>query len=495
MNKIAALALAFAWVTGTALFAAGEGEGGAAATAASAAAVVVPGELAVYASPAEFTSATGRTLPAYTEAPVLAEMVAAGELPPVAERLPDEPVVIDPLNEIGTYGGDYRSPSLSPTHNQDAMFGRLQNLLTLTPDRTTTIPNFARSWEVSDDNMTTTLHLRPGLRWSDGDPLDADDFMFWYEDFLTNEELVTRPNVAWRPGGEVMQVTRIDDYTVQYSFAVPYPVVVDKFAFSPYSRNSNTLPLLPRHYMERFHIDYNDKAAEQASEAGFDTWWQWFMSVVGPDEQGRLDTDYPEIKPWRLGNIDDYGNRYYIRNPYYFKVDSQGQQLPYLDRQVTINSGNMDVVTLKAIAGEFDVATFSLTLDNYPLYKEGEQAGDYRTLIWGLPRNEVAYGFNQTYAADPVLARHFPRPALPPGDVAGDQPRRDQHRGRAGTGDPAPGHRSDQARGPVHRGLDGRALRRVRPRQGQRACWTRWACSGTPTARSGCGPTASRWSS
>ena len=407
MNKVAALALAFAWVTGTALFAAGEGEGGGAATAASAAAVVVSGELAIYASPAEFTSATGRTLPAYTEAPVLAEMVAAGELPPVAERLPDEPVVIDPLNAIGTYGGDYRSPSLSPTHNQDAMFARLQNLLTLTPDRTTTIPNFARSWEVSDDNLTTTLHLRKGLRWSDGDPLDADDFMFWYEDFLTNEELVTRPNVAWRPGGEVMQVTRIDDYTVQYSFAVPYPVVVDKFAFSPYSRNSNTLPLLPSHYMEQFHIDYNDKAAEQAKEAGFDTWWQWFMSVVGPDEQGRLDTDYPEIKPWRLGNIDDYGNRYYVRNPYYFKVDTQGQQLPYLDRQVTINSGNMDVVTLKAIAGEFDVATFSLTLDNYPLYKEGEAAGDYRTLIWGLPRNEVAYGFNQTYAADPVLRDIF----------------------------------------------------------------------------------------
>ena len=165
--------------------------------------------------------------------------------------------------------------------------------------------------------------------------------MFWYEDFLTNKELVARPNVAWRPGGEVMQVTRIDDYTVQYSFAVPYPVVVDKFAFSPYSRNSNTLPLLPRHYMEKFHVDYNAKAAEQAKEAGFDTWWQQFMDVV--------------------------------------------------------NSGNMDVVTLKAIAGEFDVATFSLTLDNYPLYKEGEEAGDYRTLIWGLPRNEVAYGFNQSY--------------------------------------------------------------------------------------------------
>ena len=155
MNKVAALALAFAGVTGTALFAAGEGEGGAAATAASAAAVVVPGELAIYASPAEFTSATGRTLPAYTEAPVLAEMVAAGELPPVAERLPDEPVVIDPLHEIGTYGGDYRSPALSPTSNHDAMFARLQNLLTLTPDRTTTIPNVARGWEVSDDNMCT----------------------------------------------------------------------------------------------------------------------------------------------------------------------------------------------------------------------------------------------------------------------------------------------------------------------------------------------------
>ena len=152
MTKVAALALAFACVAGTALFTGGEEEATGAATAASTAAVVVPGELVVWASPAEFTSATGATLPAYTEAPVLAEMVAAGELPPVLERLPDEPVVIDPKNEIGTYGGDYRSPALSPTSNHDAMFARLQNLLTLTPDRTTTIANVVRSWEVSDDN-------------------------------------------------------------------------------------------------------------------------------------------------------------------------------------------------------------------------------------------------------------------------------------------------------------------------------------------------------
>ena len=389
------------------LFASGTSDSSA-TTSSSAGAVVYPGKLEIWASPAEFETATGMKLPAFSESPDLAKLVAEGELPPLAERLPDEPVVIDPLNEIGTYGGDIRTSGLSPTRGgEDAMFGRLQNFLTLTPDRTKLIPNFVRDWTISDDYKSTTLHLRKGLKWSDGASVTADDFLFWYEDFLMNKDLTPRPGVAWRPGGEVMKVTKVDDFTVRYSFAVPYPTVANKFSFSPYSRGTGNFPILPQHYLKQFHISYNAKAPELAAEAGFDNWFQMFQdNHVGGDEMGRRDTDMPELKPWRLASLDDYGNRYYDRNAFYWKVDTQGQQLPYTDRQVVINAGNMDVVTLKAIAGEFDVVTFSITLDNYPLYKEGEAAGDYTTLLWDLPRNEVAYGFNQTYG-DAVLADIF----------------------------------------------------------------------------------------
>lgn len=203
-----------------------------------------------------------------------------------------------------------------------------------------------------------------------------------------------------------MKVTKIDDYTVRYDFAVPYPVVVEKFAFSPYSRNANTFPVLPKHHLKQFHIKYNSDAEKLAAEQGFDSWWQMFNDHVQGDEQARQDTEFPALGPWVFDHADDYGNRYYERNPYYWKVDTQGQQLPYVNRQVSINCGSMDVVNMKAIGGEFSYATFSLTLDNYTLYKENEEAGGYTTMLWGLPRNEMAYGFNQTYG-DPVLREIF----------------------------------------------------------------------------------------
>jgi peptide/nickel transport system substrate-binding protein len=384
-----------------------ESAGTAGTTATSMEGVVVPGELAIYSSPADFSRETGSELPAYGESPDLAALVAAGDLPPVEDRLPAEPVVIDPKVEIGTYGGDFRTSAITPTTAAaDAMFDRLQNLLTLTPDRTAVIPNIVKGWEVSSDKKATTIYLREGLKWSDGVPLTADDFLFWYEDFLLNKELTPRPNVAWRPGGEVMKVTKVDDYTVTYEFAVPYPAVVEKFGFSPYSRNANTFPVLPKHHLEQFHIKYNKDAEADAKEAGFDSWWQMFNDHVQGDEQGRRDTEFPALGPWVFNRVDTYGNRYYERNPYYWKVDTQGQQLPYVDRQVSINCGSMDVVNIKALAGEFSYATFSLTLDNYTLYKESEQAGDYQTMLWGMPRNEMAYGFNLTYG-DPVLREIF----------------------------------------------------------------------------------------
>jgi peptide/nickel transport system substrate-binding protein len=286
------------------------------------------------------------------------------------------------------------------------MMSRLENLLTVSADLTTVIPNIIEDWELSDDFKSTTIFLREGMKWSDGAPLTADDFLFWYEDYVTNTDLVARPNVAWRPGGEVMTVTKINDYTVRYDFAVPYPAVVEKFAFGPLARNVNTFVVLPKHHLQSLHIRYNENADAEAKEAGFDSWWQRFNDVVTGDEQARQDTEFPNLGPWTFKSTDAQGIRYYERNPYYFKVDTLGRQLPLLDRQIS-TPGSMEVINLQAISGDLSIATFSLTLDNYTVYKENEQASDYVTYLWGLPRNEMAYGFNQTYTADPVLREVF----------------------------------------------------------------------------------------
>lgn len=388
-------------------FARGEKES-ATATGAAGMAVVKKGEAIIYATRSEFEKVTGKKLPAYTEAPVLADMVKAGKLPSVDQRVPNEPIVIDPLDEMGVYGGELVSPAVGPGAREDFLFSTVQNILTVSPDRTEVQANIAKGWELSADYKTMTVFLREGMKWHDGQPFTSEDFIFWYEDFLLNKQLMPIMNKAWAPGGEVMKVTAKDDYTVQFEFVVPYPAVIYKFSFGPYARSPGNLPFAPKHFLKNFHIKYNPKAAEEAKKAGHDEWYKWFGEQYLYDYDDRTIVGFPVLSAWALAREDQYGNRYYDRNPYYWKVDTAGRQLPYTDRQVSPLIENKEVAGMKAIGGEFSMASFNLTLDNYTLYKENEKAGGYRTLLWeSMKGSDMLVGFNLTYKEDLVLAEIF----------------------------------------------------------------------------------------
>ena len=158
---------------------------------------------------------------------MLAEMVAAGQLPPLEERLPEEPKVLEPRDEIGRYGGTIRFVSTGANvfnANPTYTLSGFEGMFHYAPDYTTIEPNLATDWEYSEDGTTFTIHLRRGVKWSDGAPFTAADIKFWYADVMRNEQLTPAVPTWLKAGGEVADMEQLDDYTVQFSFAAPYPL-------------------------------------------------------------------------------------------------------------------------------------------------------------------------------------------------------------------------------------------------------------------------------
>ena len=354
-----------------------------------------------YASPAAYRAATGMTLPPYGEAPMLAELVSQGVLEPVEQRLPQEPVVVQPVDQIGTYGGQLRQPG----HRPIAFLGwkgRVQNLFRLSYQNGFAIePNIALSYELSEDFTRLTVRLRPGMRWSDGEPFTAADLLFWFDSIIGNDELTPAKPKNLSPGGELMQVRSIDSSTVVFSFSQPYPVIVDFFAaLSP-------RPYAPRHYLEQYHVDHSEDAAAKAQSEGYENWFQAFQFHYDVEGGKQVDAELPVLDAWALDRIDSFENKYLVRNPYYWKVDTAGNQLPYYDEQMKMFVSDPNAIELKAMAGEFSTSGLYLRMENMPLYRENEQEGNYRIIAAnGLNSGIFGYSFNLTHP-DPVLREIF----------------------------------------------------------------------------------------
>lgn len=340
----------------------------------------------------------------FNEAPMLRELVEAGKLPPVEQRLPEDPLVVEPFDEIGRYGGEIRSGAFGPTSGGfDAEGLRVQNILQIQPDLQTLTPNIVRDIEIAEDFRSVKLYLRRGMKWSDGHPFTADDFMFWYEDILQNDDLTPVKRAVWMPGGELFQMTKHDDYTLELQFAAPYPAIDIVLAKS----DINGRFFQPKHYLQKWHIKYNPEAETLARQEGFDSWWQAFNHHMAW-QQDQLDVHQPTIHPWVLKSIDSLGNKYFERNPYYWKVDTAGNQLPYIDRQTRVLVRDAEVRILRLFNGELHVAAENpLPVSDLPLYKENEANGNYRTMLFENTRGaDAVFALNLTHK-DPVLREIF----------------------------------------------------------------------------------------
>lgn len=337
----------------------------------------------------------------YQEAPALAEQVAAGELPTVEQRLPETPLVVPVVERIGEYGGDWQAALIEGLDNGWLIRTiAYEHLVRWNPEWTDVIPNVAESWEISDDATVYTFRLSQGMKWSDGEPFTADDITFWYNDVFMNEALTPSR------GDNPPVVEKVDDYTVTFTFAEPNGLFLQNVAH-PY--NGWMYTAYPRHYLEPFHITYNKEAEALATEAGFATWAEFFASKAGYDARFE-NSELPTLHPWVLtSGIGDQTVRLVAeRNPYYWKVDAEGNQLPYLDRVVYTYVGDNEVAVLKALNGEIDMQDRRLTdLNNKAVFFDNMEAGDYR-FFNTVPANmnDMVIAFNLNHK-DPVKQEVF----------------------------------------------------------------------------------------
>jgi peptide/nickel transport system substrate-binding protein len=339
----------------------------------------------------------------FNEAPMLAERVAAGALPPVAERLPAEPLVVTPKNAIGAYGGTFFGASMAPETTSDFQLGMVTGLFRFSNDLAENYPEVATGYEFNADYTSCVITLRQGIKWSDGQPFTARDMMFYFEDWQFDADIVPTVSGQWVVGGEPIVVTMVDDYTVRFDFSVPNPA----FNLINYS-GAPSEPWRARHYLEQFHLKYNSAANEQATAAGFDNWQLYFLAQAAGTtyNYGAQNPELPVLGPWRPISSDTQRQQY-ERNPYYFKVDTAGNQLPYVDLVTIDYTGDAEVMNLRAISGEVSVAGLDLQLINFPVIKGGEEAGGYTTtLVYSERGADVAIAFNQEHP-DPVLYAIF----------------------------------------------------------------------------------------
>jgi len=353
-----------------------------------------------YATIEEYEKGTGKKIEKFEDAPMLRIKVAAGEIPPLNERLPKDIAVVEPLEEIGQYGGTaiVFTERVSPG---DAMFliGQVP-ILRLAPDCKTIIPNIAKGWKLSKDGKTLTLYFRKGMKWSDGYPFTVDDILFWWEDIIMNDELTPVKPSFWFPGQKT-EVEKLDDYTIRFHFDVPYPSVVVGLALSQGMNVGR-----PKHYLKQFHIKYNPEAVELAKKKGFVGWYSYFADRNKVDHGLPVNPDLPTLFPFRLvERTPEYW--LYERNPYFWEVDTEGNQLPYIDRVLSRKVSNLQVYNGKIISGEADYAIRGTSPDKYPLYMENAEKGNYRVLPWVTGyASAFNYTPNQT-CEDPVLRKIF----------------------------------------------------------------------------------------
>lgn len=345
----------------------------------------------------------------YNEAPEFAEMVANGDLPPVVERLPAEPIVIEPLERVGEYGGTLRTVMvLNRTFQVRSSYGP-EGLLRVGRDHQTVEPNLAKAWEWSDDGRTLTLHLVEGVKWSDGTPFDANGFEWWWNNDMLNTDITPTVPAQWRHGGAPAEFTLIDDYTFSWTFAAPNPTIVLNLA---HADGVNFISRTPAHYLQQFHADFADpdELAQLMEEGEFEFWYELYLNRRNDASYGmpRQQIEMPTIQPYKLQKPLQDNLWVLERNPYYWKVDTEGNQLPYIDEVVITNAESPEVANAIIASGEINFSNgFVTSVDNFPLYAENAEANHYEIRLFPTSEGSALVLQPNHTTTNPVLRELF----------------------------------------------------------------------------------------
>ncbi|MEL6478618.1 MAG: ABC transporter substrate-binding protein [Pseudomonadota bacterium] len=343
---------------------------------------------------AALASANGIVL---RETPSLSEALAEG-LPPIAERVPEDPMVVDLAARgriAGRHGGTLRMfVGRAKDVRYMAAYGYAR-LVGYAEDYTLQ-PDLLRDVEISEHGRKITFHLRRGHKWSDGHPFTTEDLRYWWEDVALNAELSPAgPPVEMLVEGTPPMVEVIDEVTISYTWPAPNP------KFLPSLAQARPVYIYrPAHYLKAYHEAYADpvKLAETVEKKKKRSWAELHNRL---DNQYKFDNPkLPMLQPWQNTSKKN-GQRYVLkRNPFFHRVDSEGRQLPYID-MVELEVAASGLIPLKASMGEASLQTRSLGFADAPVLKQNEN-GLYRTNLWRSgSANEVAIYPNLTYA-DPV---------------------------------------------------------------------------------------------
>ena len=346
------------------------------------------------------------------QAPMLDPLVDDGTLPPVEERVPMEPLVVQPVEGIGTYGGTLRRGFTGPGDDENGnRYVSGDKIVFWDYTGTEFRPALAKSWEFSDEDRVFTIKLREGHKWSDGAPFTADDFVFWYEDIYLNKDLVPVPQAAFSINGKQGRIEKVDETTVQFIFDEPYPLFLTILGGTTFmgsghmtNRGFHGGSYAPAHYLKQFHPKYTAQADIDAiaSEEDVEDW----IALFKIKNTWAFNPDLPVLGPWRTVSPANTPNWTMERNPFYYEVDPEGNQLPYLDGIQMTLAENLEVLNLRAIAGEYDLQERHTDIAKIPVFLENMEQGDYSVhLDPGAYGSDATLQINHSYDADPEVAK------------------------------------------------------------------------------------------
>jgi peptide/nickel transport system substrate-binding protein len=322
----------------------------------------------------------------------------AAQMPPLAERIPDRPRIVR-IKDMGRVPGEYGGTVRMIIGGQsDLRFMTIYGYARLVGfnQKLQLQPDILEGFEAENDTVFT-FHLRPGHKWSDGNPFTADDFRYWWEDVILNKTLTPGGGaLELRPHGKLPHFEVLDPVTVRYTWEQPNP------NFLPSLAAPQALVLAgPAHYLKQFHKKYQDdirlSALMQDNRARK---WSELHTKMGRGYRPE-NPALPVLDPWRNTTPPPAEQFVFERNPYFHRVDENGRQLPYIDRFV-LNVSSSSIIPAKAGAGESDLQATGIDFNDYAFLKDAEKRYPIKVDLWKMARGSRVALLPNLNCADPV---------------------------------------------------------------------------------------------
>lgn len=311
------------------------------------------------------------------ESPLLHTLVEQGKLPPVEQRVPSEPLVLEGVEGVGRYGGSlYRLANSELDVTTIRWRLASPGLVRWSPQGYPIVPHLAASWRISEDYRVFDFFLRKGLRWSDGHPVTADDVLYWWNQEINYFE--TGVPRFMRVAGASGTVEKVDQFTVRFRFPAANPLFLERLASVPMDPNQWEDFILPAHYLSKYHPAIGDQkliAAEMAR-----------LKLASPIALYRRlkqenNPEHPRLWPWIYHTYRPNPPYIFVRNPYYFAVDTQGNQLPYIDR-IIMQVKTPSMIGVSAALGEVSLQDRHIRYDEHVLLLSEAEKNGYEVYHW-----------------------------------------------------------------------------------------------------------------